>query len=135
MKSTKFGEDLQTLSLRPAPQATTIPLSGSHQVPSAASKTYKRCLAVSGLPDPSTLSDDQEIILPPLKVGDNYSVRLVQFIVSPVSVPLTLGTFDTQIKFLSFLLVILKITPDSQSNDKKCYHQWINKINSPQALI
>ena len=71
MKRANLGEQSQTLSLRPAPQSTTVPSSNSHQVLSAASKTYERCLALSGLPDPSNLSDDEEIIIPPLQVGDD----------------------------------------------------------------
>ena len=68
MKSAKPGEDLQTLSLRSAPQLTTIPSSASDQDSSVASTTYKRRLTESGLPDISILSKDKEIIVPPLKV-------------------------------------------------------------------
>ena len=53
--------------LRPAPQPT-FPRSASHQDPSAALRTYERCLVLSGLPDPSSFPDDNEMILAPLKV-------------------------------------------------------------------
>ena len=69
MKSAKLGEDLQTLPLRRVPQITTIPSADSDQDSPAASRTYKRCLTESGLPDASILSDDKEIIVPPLKVS------------------------------------------------------------------
>ena len=71
MKSANLEKQLQTLALCPVPQLTITPSTASHQVPSAASRTYERFLAPSGLTDPSNLSDDKEIILPPLKFDDN----------------------------------------------------------------
>ena len=57
-----------SLSRCPVPP-TTIPSIASHQVPSAASRTYERSLALSLLPSPSSLSDAEEILLHPLKVS------------------------------------------------------------------